>query len=344
MTRPLLPCLCLGLGLATASGIASVSAAEPEPAGLARELRDRGMIGFCAVGEGGDWDLYVARPDGTGRRKLTDTRAYNETGVRFSPDGKRVLYYRQPATEPVDNNTYGTHELMIADADGANAMSLGRGFAWASWGPDSKTIATLAPRGIRFVDVATGKVIRTLPRSGIIEQLVWSPDGRALVGTANGLGPYWNIGALAADGGSKIAAVSETERYNCTPDWMPDSRRLIYARGTIPEKNERAQLWIAAPDGGGRRMLYAESGRHIYGGAASPDGRHLMFTRSVEDLGKVDHAKTTIAIIRLADTPMLGDDDPALRRRFPDARPGARLDLGPGWEPHWTAAAFPSTN
>ena len=37
------------------------------------------------------------RPDGTDRRKLTDTREYNETGVRFSPDGKRLLYYRQPA-------------------------------------------------------------------------------------------------------------------------------------------------------------------------------------------------------------------------------------------------------
>jgi Tol biopolymer transport system component len=317
----------------------SGSAAEPDGAGLAREVHGLGTIGFSAVGEAGDWDLYVARPDGTGRRKLTDTRVFNETGVRFSPDGKRILYYRQPAGEPVDNNTYGTHELMIADAGGANAVSIGHEFAWASWGPDSKTIATLAPRGIRFVDVATGQVVRTQPRSGIIEQLVWSPDGAALVGTANGLGPYWNIGALAASAGSKIAAVSETERYNCTPDWMPDSRRIIYSRGTIPEKNERAQLWVAASDGGDRRMLYAESGRHIYGGATSPDGRYLLFSRSVEDLGKVDHARTTIAVIRLADTPMLGDDDPALRRRFPDAKPASRLDLGPGWEPHWTAAA-----
>ena len=91
-------------------------------------------------------------------------------------------------------------------------------------------------------------------------------------------------------------------------------------------------------------MLYAESGRHIYGGASSPDGRYLLFSRSVEDLGKVDHAKTTIALIRFADTPMLGDDDSALRKRFPDARPAARLDLGPGWEPHWTASAYPSAN
>ena len=211
--------------------------AASDSGALAREVHSRGWIGFSAKGETGDWDLYVIRPDGTGRRKLTDTREYNETGVRFSPDGKHALFYRQPVNEPVDNNTYGIHELMIADADGANARSLGRSFAWASWGPDSKSLATLSPRGIRIMDIATTAVMRTRPRAGIVEQLVWSPDGRFFVGTANGLGPYWNIGLLNFTGGN-IRAMSETERYNCTPDWMPDSSHLVYSRGTIPEKNE----------------------------------------------------------------------------------------------------------
>ena len=311
---------------------------EPEPGGdIAPEIHGLGWIAFSAVGDRGDWDLYVMRPDGSDRRKLTDTPAFNETGVRFSPDGKRVLYYRQPVSEPVDNNTYGTHDLMIADATGFNATEFGAGFPWASWGPDSTTISTLTPRGVRIVDVATRKDVRVLPRKGIIEQLVWSPDGRALVGTANGLGPYWNVGTLDLASG-KIAAVSETERYNCTPDWMPDSRHVVYSRGTIPAKNERAQLWIAAAGGQDRRMLYAEGGRHIYGGAPSPDGRYLVFSRTVEDLGRVDHAHTTLAIIRVAETPMLGDENRELRTQFPEARPARRLDLGSGWEPCWTGA------
>jgi Tol biopolymer transport system component len=237
----------------------------------------------------------------------------------------------------VDNNAYGTYELMIAEANGANSIPFGSDFPWASWGPDSKTISTLSRRGIVFVDVATRKAIRSMPRKGVVEQLVWSPDGRVLVGTANGLGQYWNIGVLDASSG-QIAAASEIERYNCTPDWMPDSRHVLYSRGTVPGKNERAQLWIAGPGGEDRRMLYAEAGRHIYGGAPSPDGRFLLFSRTVEDLGKVDHARTTMAIIKTADTPMLGDDDSALHKRFPTAGPTRRLDLGPGWEPHWTGA------
>jgi Tol biopolymer transport system component len=313
------------------------AAANSDTAGLALELHGLGWIAFSAVDDAGDWDLFVMRPDGTDRRKLTDTREFNETGVRFSPDGKRLLYYRQPAKEAVDNNTYGTFELMITDANGSNAISLGRDFPWASWGPDSKSIAALTPRGIRIVDLATRKILRTMPRNGLFEQLVWSPDGRAFAGTANKLGPFWNVGVVDASSGD-ISTVSETERYNCTPDWMPDSRHVLYSRGTIPQLNERAQLWMAAPDGRDRRMLYAEAGRHIYGGASSPDGRYYLFTRCVDDLGKVNHAKTSMAIIRAADTPMLGDEDDALRKRFSDAKSARRLDLGPGWEPHWTGA------
>jgi len=129
--------------------------------------------------------------------------------------------------------------------------------------------------------------------------------------------------------------VSETERYNCTPDWHPDSSQIVYARGIIPNSAGRAELWVASGDGRERRLLYAEETRHIYGACTSPDGRYLLFTRSIEDLGKVDNAQTTMAIIRWADAPMVGDRSEALRKRFPDAGRGPRLDLGPGWEPHW---------
>lgn len=164
---------------------------------------------------------------------------------------------------------------------------------------------------------------------------MWSPDGKRFVGTANGLGPYWNIGCLDPDSG-EIRAVSEIGRYNCTPDWAPDSR-VVYARGIILEKGGRAELWVAQADGAERRTLYAEAGRHIYGACASPDGKYVLFTRSIEDLGQVDHAGTTMSIIRWEDTPMVGESSETPRTRLPHTRSGPRLDLGQGWEPHWTA-------
>jgi Tol biopolymer transport system component len=304
---------------------------------LAGELHDKGWIVYSAKTEAGDWDLHLMRPDGSDRRNITNSPAFNEAGAKFSPDGRKLLYYRMPKGTAVDNNKYGLYELAIADADGANADVWGNGFQWASWGPGGQSLACLSVKGIDIVDVATRKVTRTLARHGIVQQLVWSPDGKWFVGTANGLGVAWTIGRLNADS-EQINAVSETDRYNCTPDWFGDSRHVIYSRGIVPDKMDWAQLWMAGGDGGERCMLYAEQGRHIYGGCASPDGKYVLFTRSQQDLGEVDNSQTTMAVIRYQDAPMIRGRSEMRRKEYPNAGAGPMLDLGRGWEPHWTYA------
>lgn len=302
---------------------------------LAREVSQAGWIAYSARTDRGDWDLFVMRPDGAARHPLTDTPAFNEAGIRFSPDGKRILYYRLGKTEPVANNTYGRFDLVLADADGRNPVVYGSGYPWASWGPDGTQIACLTPKGIQIVDVVTRKVARELPRQGIVQQLVWSPDGKWFLGTANGLGPYWNIGRLNAATG-EINPVSEVDRYNCTPDWAPNSREVVYARGIIPEKGGRAQMWVAGGDGNRKQPLYMEATRHVYGACVSPDGQYLLFTRSDDDMGEKDSSQAVMAIIRRADTPMAGG--PGASKEFPETKLGPRLDLGQGWEPHWTSS------
>jgi len=307
----------------------------PQVTALADELHSKGWIVFSAKTGKGDWDLFLMRPDGSDRRRITDTRNYNEAGARFSPDGKKLLYYRLPNTEQIDNNTYGTYELVVADSNGCNAVVYGDRFKWASWGPDSRQIGSLDVKSIQIIDLATRQVVRELPRKRMVQQLVWSPDGKWFVGTANGQGVAWAIGRLNADTG-RITAVSETDRYNCTPDWLGNSERVVYSRGIVPDSAGWAQLWVATGDGGERRLLYAQNARHIYGGCVSPDGKYILFTRSQEDLGKVDNSQTAMAIIRWEDTPMVGGDSESLRAEYPDARSGPLLDLSWGWEPHWT--------
>jgi len=302
---------------------------------LAAEVHDKGWIVFSGVADKGNWDLFLMRPDGSDRRQITNAPKYNEAGARFSPDGRKLLYFRLPGIEQIDNNTYATYELVIANSDGSDAIVCKDDFHWASWGPDSNQIACLDKKGIRIIDLLSQRILREIPRQGIVQQLIWSPDGKWFVGTANGLGVAWAIGRLNADIG-QINAVSETDRYNCTPDWLPDSQRIIYTRGIVPNAPDWAQLWVANGNGQEKRLLYAEEGRHIYGGCVSPDGKYILFTRSEEDLGKVDNSRTKMAIIRWKDTPMVGGHSESLHKKYPSARSGPLLDLSWGWEPHWT--------
>jgi len=302
---------------------------------LAAEVHDKGWIVFSGMADKGNWDLFLMRPDGSDRQQITHTPKYNEAGARFSPDGKKLLYFQMSNAEQIDNNTYATYELVIANCDGSEPAVYGKGFNWASWGLDSKQIACLAQNGIQFVDLTTRRILRQIPRKGIVQQLIWSPDGKWFVGTANGLGVAWAVGRLNIET-DEINAVSETDRYNCTPDWLPDSQYIIYTRGIVPNTPDWAQLWMANGNGQEKRLLYAEEGRHIYGGCVSPDGKYILLTRSEEDLGKVDNSRTKMAIIRWKDTPMVGGYSESLHKKYPSARSEPLLDLSWGWEPHWT--------
>ena len=69
--------------------------------------------------------------------------------------------------------------------------------------------------------------------------------------------------------------------------------------------------------------MFADPDCHIYGACASPDGKYVVFTRSREDLGQVP--EIGMAVIRWPPPDDTNTPSPL------------RLDLGPGWEPHWTA-------
>ena len=316
---------------------------DPKVVALSNELHSKGWIIYSTNIGKDDWDLFLMRPDGSDRRNITNTRQFNEAAARFSPDGQKILYYRMPKNVAVDNNKYGIYDLVIADVDGTNPVVWSNNYHWASWGPDGRKLACLSIKGIRLIDLSTKKTVKEMNRRGIVQQLVWSPDGKWFIGTTNGLGQYWNIGRMSGSTG-EINVVSETERYNCTPDWLPDSQRVVYSRGIIPSIGGWAQLWIADGDGKEKRVLYAEEGRHIYGGCISPDGKYVLFTRSQQDLGEVDNSLTTMAIIRFQDAPVIIGKNEALRKTFPDANNGPVLHLSWGWEPHWTYATIDIKN
>jgi hypothetical protein len=315
--------------------------ADPQVDLLRNEVATRGWILFSAKSAQGDYDLYMARPDGTQGRNLTRTPGLNEFGGRLSPDGRRLLYRRTRAGEAINHDLWGAAgALIVAGADGSNPAALGREgeYPWASWGPDGKQLACLYKREgkIRFVDLETRQVVRELPRQGIFQQMYWSGDGRRLSGTANVNGQDWNVVSLEVESG-KVTLLSRA--LNCTSDWFQhDPGWVIYSHRQPGLGNDYGwtMLMQASADGQRRSLLYGERGRHIYYGGTSPDDRYAIFSFPESDGG----TDAPMAIIRLADAPIVAPDDyKELKALYPGARSGPvwRLPL-PGFEPFWTYA------
>jgi Tol biopolymer transport system component len=296
---------------------------------LAREVHDRGWIVYGARSPKGDWDLFVMRPDGTEVRNLTSTPDWNEGLPRYSPDGSRILYRRIPRSERFDNNRHGLQgQLVVSKADGTDPEVLGASgeYPWASWSPDGRSLVTLSAQEVNFWDLSTRKAVRSLPRKGFFQQLTWSPDGRWLSGVANSYDTGWSVARMDAATGA-VNPVSTIDC--CTPDWFPDSKRIIFSR----RPGEWTELWMADGEGKERQVVYAEEGRHCYGGCVSPDGQYVVFTGNQVEDGDASNAGALMTLLRVKDAP--------IRKRAGAPASGPVLSLPPGWEPHWTGSIRP---
>ncbi len=336
--HPTAPFLALAGALAALFGSATTSASAPDPAvaQLQAEVRHKGWIAFGARSKAGDWDLFACRPDGSDVRALTSTPEFNEFSPQFSRDGRKLLYRRVPREETIDNNRHGEQgQLVLANADGSSPTVLGKAgeLTWASFNPEATCIASLSIKGVSIIDLATLQVIRTLPRQGFFQQMTWSPDGKWLVGVANSFGASWSIARMDLAGG-EATAVNRVDC--CTPDWFPDSKEVIFSWRPPGQKGNGGygwtQLWRAPADGSSRRLVYAEDGRHVYGGNVSPDGLYVLFTGNMQEDGDPGHAGAPMALMRLNDGPIIQGQSPEVRALHPEAKdgPGAHAPGGMG--------------
>ena len=331
----------LGAGFTTTGFAAENQAADNKTdvriVALAKEVRTKGWIVYSAKTAKGDWDLFLTRPDGSQQRNITNTPNSSEAAPRFSPDGKRMLFRRLKKGATISHDRWGFQgQLVVANADGSKPVEFGkeREFTWAAWNPNGTQLSCLSMRGIETVDVASKKVLRKLNRKGVFQQLFWSPDGKWFCGTANVGGENWTIVRINAASGVR----NTVSRFqNCTPDWFPDSRRVIFSNRPSGQGGYGwTQLWMADAKGKSRSLIYGEDGRHIYGGALSPDAKYVLFTRCPQDGGGSERGGAPGGLMRLSDAPTIGGSSNALRKRHPNAKDGPVLPLPICWEPHWT--------
>jgi Tol biopolymer transport system component len=189
--------------------------------------------------------LFVARADGTARRRLALVSDFRPGPATWSPDSRQIAYGTgdgiwlveargsrprslartervwhlawSPSGKWLAYTSSGLH-LVRPNGSGKRKLTSG-GLPSFSWSPDGRLLA-FADGGIRIADLATGKVRTLTAHSG--SQLAWSPDGRLL--------------AYAADEGIEVVDTATGSSRILTTDsatalaWSPDGGRLAYVR------------------------------------------------------------------------------------------------------------------
>jgi len=337
------------IGAAIVVPAMAMAAEDPAAEALRQEVGKKGWILIAAYtreieakqrlpdGEAGQADLYLMRPDGSEMRNITHTPDRHEFFARFSPDGRKIMFRRLRKSKDIDHDAVGTQgELVVANSDGSGAVAFGKygEYPWATWSPDTRQVACLykSEGVIRVFDCETKQRVREVPSHGIYQQASWSPDGKALCGTAEVKGAMWNIIALDLESG-RMTVLSE--HLNCTPNWIKDSSGVVNScrnpawgrPGADGKPYGNTVLVQATADGRTRGLLYADVDAHIYNGFTSPDGRYVAFHTGMSEGGtKGDPEKhRCFHVMRRSDGPVIQPGFGDLRGLYPDARTGPVL-------------------
>ena len=318
------------------------AAQDDKMAQLAKEVGGKGWIVYASRGDNGTWDLFLMRPDGSGRRNITNTPDYRGRRPAF-------LAGRQEAALPPIREGHhdqprplGFPGLPDDCRAGRQQTRADRRRQGVSPGRPGRPTASRSPawrqKGIQIIDLETKKIVRQMPRKGIYQQLFWSPDGQWFCGVANAR-MMWTIVRMNAQTG-ELNIVHEFQ--SCTPDWFPDSKHIIYPSRPAGQPGNNGQgftqLWYSDGEGKDAKMIYGEDDYHIYGGALSPDGKYVLFTRCPQDGGGSEKSGAPICIMRMADAPAIAGPSKDLRKVHPEAKEAPVLQLVDGWEPYWTYA------
>jgi Tol biopolymer transport system component len=195
---------------------ASAAAAGSQAAGA-----PGGLLLFSAQA-GGNWDLYVVSPNGTGLRRLTSGET-RESDPAWSPNGKQIAFV---------SDRDGGLDVYVMRSDGTQVRRITERAAlnWSpAWSPDGARIAFTSNRDRKASTVysaaADGSSAKPIAAG---EGAAWSPDGTsiALAKSGQGKSPGFEIWVYDGSGkGSKLVARSSV---NLMPAWSPDGSMVAF--------------------------------------------------------------------------------------------------------------------
>ncbi|HEU5370073.1 MAG TPA: hypothetical protein VFU69_16500 [Ktedonobacterales bacterium] len=266
-----------------------------------------GQVADGASGVSGDTPLsaspqvYVARPDGSGLRRLTNLTNGSYFSPAWSPDGAQIAVFAISgnAAHLVVMDADGSHARMISSVElhiDAFDLSPGTNFSiigqLISWSPDSTRL--IAPVGVGQYVLVNSDGASPHVFNGVLP--VWSPDGRYLAYYAS-LPDSQDESQQFSNGLVYTIELLDTRTFQTRQlrhlpvlnagalAWSPDGRSLAvsaYQGGSV--RAEPVDSVMVVPlDGSQARMVGQWIGGHVQQIAWSPDSQRLavVFARLV---------------------------------------------------------------
>ena len=230
-----------------------------------------------------NWDLFIIRSDGTGRRNLTNTRNVHEMYPQASPDGSKICYL-----EDVQRNGKTIRSVVYMNVDGSGRTPIAEKVRQPCWSPDGTRIAFVTQLYQRFLvddHMSRGLFVHDL-KSGMTREhsnakiehlygLSWTGDGVWIVSTVHGgMGYGHAILAIEVNG----LRVHDLKISGCRPCCSPDGNQITWSRDdhTICV----GDLKLTEESGGvsNVRVVEHREDAHLYHPDFSPDGQFIAFS------------------------------------------------------------------
>ena len=137
-----------------------------------------------------------------------------------------------------------------------------RGGESAAWSPDGRWIA-YSRNGLWLMRPDGAQRHRLVPG---VADFAWSPDGRRFAITGHSRRRGYRIGFVHADGrGLKWLRLNVSPALGSSPSWSPDGRRVAFPARLRGDSSESVQLWVVGGNGSGLRRLTAGCGGELWG-------------------------------------------------------------------------------
>jgi TolB protein len=275
-----------------------------------------GRIRFTRVLSDNQYEVWIMRPDGTGQElvKMPDGKRI----FAWSPDGQKIQYVKEgDGTKVYLANADGSGEILLPFRGGVwsadsklitfhrrlspnnadifvytietrevrNVTNSDAFDADPSFSPDGKRIVFASSRDgnpeIYSINIEGTDLRRLTFDPKTDAHASFSPDGTQILFGSDRENEDGNLYLMNSDGSGVVKLVAwDKSSENAGPNsWSHDGTKVIF----YSDRNGKDDVYVVSAETVRRKLVLSEPDNDLGTPVYSPDGRHILYSRGLED-------------------------------------------------------------